>query len=221
MSFDEHVLLQYYPLLLDGLATTLLAIGLSLLIGIGLGLLAALGSLSKDRFVYLLARGYVNLFRVVPEIVLLFWMFYALPPILEVRLSPLESGVLALSVVAGAFLAEIFRAGILAVPRGQIEAAHPLGIPVYHRWRRVILPQAIRRMMPAFVNYTTELLKHSALLASIGVTELTYRAYTVSSQTFKHLEFFTSIAVAYFLVIFPLSLYVRRSEARLLRRTGQ
>ena len=221
MEFDHFVLLRYYPILLEGLLMTVIAIGISLGIGIVLGLLACLGSLLGRGTAHHVARAYVHLFRATPELVLIFWVYFCLPPILDIRLSALASGVLALSVVTGAYLAEIFRAGVLAVPRGQVEAAHALAIPGYYRWRHVILPQAVRRMMPAFVNYFTELLKHTTLLAGIGVTELTYQAYTLGAQTFRYLEFLTAIAIAYFLVIFPMSLYVRRTEVKLVERTGQ
>ena len=221
MEFDHFVLLRYYPILLEGLLTTVVAIAISLGIGIVLGLLACLGSLLGRGTAHHVARAYVHLFRATPELVLIFWVYFCLPPILDIRLSALASGVLALSVVTGAYLAEIFRAGVLAVPHGQVEAAHSLAIPGYYRWRHVILPQAVRRMMPAFVNYFTELLKHTTLLAGIGVTELTYQAYTLGAQTFRYLEFLTAIAIAYFLVIFPMSLYVRRTEVKLVERTGQ
>ena len=221
MDFDYFVLQRYYPLLLEGLLMTIVAIGISLGIGIVLGLVACLGSLLGPGTAHMVSRAYVHLFRATPELVLIFWVYYCLPPILDIRLSALASGVLALSVVTGAYLAEIFRAGVLAVPRGQVEAAYALGIPGYYRWRHVILPQAVRRMMPAFVNYLTELLKHTTLLAGIGVTELTYQAYTLGAQTFHFLEFLSAIAVAYFVVILPLSLYVRRAEVRLVQRTGQ
>ena len=165
MEFEFRVLVEHYPTLARGLLGTLEAIALSLFIGILLGLIFCIGSLSDSRPVYRLSRAYIDFFRVTPEITLIFWVYFCLPPILDVTLSALASGVLALSLVTGAFLAEIFRAGILAIPRGQVEAALALGIPAFHRWRRIIIPPAVRRMMPAFVNYFTELLKHSTLLS--------------------------------------------------------
>ena len=221
MEFEFRVLVEHYPTLARGLLGTLEAIALSLFIGILLGLIFCIGSLSDSRPVYRLSRAYIDFFRVTPEITLIFWVYFCLPPILDVTLSALASGVLALSLVTGAFLAEIFRAGILAIPRGQVEAALALGIPAFHRWRRIIIPPAVRRMMPAFVNYFTELLKHSTLLSGIGVAELTYQAFAVGSETYRYLEALSAIAIAYFIVIFPLSLYVRRSERARLRRTGQ
>lgn len=221
MDFDVHVLKQYGPALVGGFLTTLWVVAASLLLAIVLGLLGCLGSLTRQGPVYRVSRWYVDFFRVVPDVVLIFWVYFCLPPIFGLRLSAATSGVVALALGTGAFLAEVFRAGVLAVPRGQLEAALALGIPTIERWRQIILPQAVRRMMPAFVNTVTDLLKHSSLLAGITVGEMTYVAYTIGAQTFRYVETLTAVAVAYFVVIFPLSLYVRRAEAHALRRTGQ
>ena len=118
--------------------------------------------------------------------------------------------------MAGAFLGEIFRAGVNAMPVGQIEAANALGLGFIARWYKIILPQALRTVLPAIVNFITELLKMTSLLAAITVGELAYQAYILGSQTFKYNEFFTSVAIAYFLMIFPVSLLARRLE-----RTGE
>lgn len=220
MEFDHHVLVRYYPLLVDGMWVTLSVVATALGIGIVLGLIACIGSLRRFGVVYRVSRAYVNFFRTTPEMALIFWVYFCLPPILDVRMSGITAGTLALSLVAGAFLAEIFRAGVQAIPRGQIEAAEALAIPTYHRWRKIIMPQAVRRMMPAFINYLTELLKTSTLLAAIAVSELAYQAYTLGAQTYRYVEFLSAIAVVFFLIIFPISLYARRAEARLVQRTG-
>jgi len=221
VEFDVHVLRQYAPALLAGFVTTLGVVVASLLLAVVLGLLACLGSLRGHGAVFRVSRWYVDFFRVVPDVVLIFWVYFCLPPVFGLRLSATTSGVLALALGTGAFLAEVFRAGVLAIPRGQIEAALALGIPAVERWRQVILPQAVRRMMPAFVNTVTDLLKHSSLLAGITVGEMTYVAYTIGAQTFRYVEPLTAVAIAYFAVIFPLSLYVRRAEGHAVRRTGQ
>jgi His/Glu/Gln/Arg/opine family amino acid ABC transporter permease subunit len=221
MSFDHHVILRYWPQLLEGVAITLLALALALAFAVALGLAACIGSLARAPLIHRVSRGYVHLLRVVPDVVLIFWIYFCLPPLFDLRLPALTSGVLALSLTSGAYFAEIFRAGILAVPHGQLEAALALGLPAWIRWRSVVLPQAVRRMMPAFVNHFTELLKHTSLLAGISAGELTYRAYTLGAQTFRYLEFLTCIAVAYFVIVFPLSLWARHAEVRLRRRTGQ
>jgi polar amino acid transport system permease protein len=221
MDFDYHLIAQHLPELLSGLAVTLAAVALSLAIAIVIGLLTCIGNIAEDGALSRLCRAYVDLFRVIPDIVLVFWVYFCLPPLLGLRLSALSCGVIALSLGTGAYLSEVFRAGILAVPRGQVEAAASLALPGYCVWSRIILPQAVRRMMPTFVNTLTELLKHTTLLSGIGVAELTYQAYTLGAQTFRYVEFLTAVAVAYFIVIFPLSLYARLAEARLRQRTGQ
>lgn len=221
MDFDLNTLERNYPLLLDGLVMTVTISAISLGFGIVLGLIACLGKLSETGWQYRIAVAFIDFFRTIPEVVLIFWVYFVLPLLLDVRLSAEASGVLALSLFSAAFLAEIFRAGVLAVPRGQVEAAEALGIPEFHKWKSVILPQAVRRMMPSFVNFLTELLKASSLLSAIGVAEMVYQASTLGAEKFRYMEFLSAIAVLYFAVIFPLSLYARRAEGRLVRRTGQ
>jgi ABC-type amino acid transport system permease subunit len=166
------------------------------------------------------ARAYLAFFRTTPELVLIFWAYFCLPPIFGLRLSAPVSGIVALSLVCGAYMAEIFRAGIEAVPRGQVEAACSLGLSSLAIWVTILLPQAVRRMMPAFLNYLTELLKNSTLLAGIGVAELAYQAYTLGAMTYRYMELLTSIAVIFFIVILPLSLAARGVESWMARRTG-
>jgi ABC-type amino acid transport system permease subunit len=139
---------------------------------------------------------------------------------LNVRMSSMMTGTLALALVAGAFLSEIFRAGIEAIERGQIEAARALGIPIFYRWRRILLPQALRRMMPALINYFTELLKLTTLLSAIAVQELAYKAYSLGAQTYRYVEMLSAVAVIYFLLILPISLLARYSEKVMLRKKG-
>ena len=212
MYFDVHTLLQYLPDLLSGVKLTVIALVLCFAFSAALGLAACFGSLSEGVLARALARGYVNTFRVVPDIVLIFWIYYCLTPILAIKLPTFTAGVIALSLTSGAFMAESFRAGIQAVPRGQVEAALALGLSFYPRWRLIILPPAIRWMMPPLINNFTDLLKHTTLLAGIGVAELTYEAYTLGASTFRYLEFLSAVAIAYFLIIFPLSLFARIAE---------
>jgi His/Glu/Gln/Arg/opine family amino acid ABC transporter permease subunit len=221
MAFNFNALIQYYPEVLQGLHATLYIVAISLAIGIVVGLVACVGKLSGSGIGCHFWSTFIDIFRTVPEFVLIFWVYYCLPLLFDVGMSATVSGVVALSLLSSAVLAEVFRAGILAVPRSQLEAAAALAIPTYHKWRYIILPQAVRRMMPAFMNFLTELLKASALLSAIGVPELLYKARNLGDQTFRHLEFFTLAAVLYFVVIFPLSMYARRAELRLSKRTGQ
>jgi ABC-type amino acid transport system permease subunit len=146
--------------------------------------------------------------------VLIFWSYFCIPLIFHIRVSGLLVGSVVLGLVAAAYFAEIFRAGIEGVSRGQIEAARSLGLRGFPQWRYVILPQALRLMIPPLVNYFTELIKNTTLLAGIGVAELSLEAYLLGGQTYRYVEFLSAIALVYFAVIFPVSLWSRRLEAK-------
>ena len=221
MEFDLHTLLRYQNVIWYGLWITVVVSVVSLGIGAAIGLLACIGKLTERGVGYHMASGFIDFFRTVPEVVIIFWVYYCLPILMGITISAEACGIIALSLFAGAFLAEIFRAGVLAVPHGQVEASHALGIPTYHMWRKIILPVAVRRMVPAFMNFLTDLVKASALLSAIGISELFYQASVLGNTTYRHMEFFTAIAVLYFAIIFPISVYARRAERRLVARTGQ
>ena len=221
MDFDLHTLMRHQNVLWYGLWMTVLMSVTSLVIGIAIGLVACIGRLTEKGIGYRLASGFIDFFRTIPEVVIIFWMYSCLPIVINFTLSSEACGILALSLFAGAFLAEIFRAGILAVPHGQVEAAYALGIPIFHIWRKIMLPVGVRRMVPAFMNFLTDLVKASALLSAIGIGELFYQASVLGNTTYRHMEFFTAIAVLYFAIIFPLSVYARHLERRLVARTGQ
>jgi His/Glu/Gln/Arg/opine family amino acid ABC transporter permease subunit len=163
MSYDWTVVSGNSSLLASGLAVSLAITVLSLVAGALLGLAVCAVRLSRFRFARMVATGYINFFRIVPEMVLIFWAYFCLPPIFDLRLSAWLSGTLALALVAAAYLAEIYRAGIEAVPKGQVDAARALGLGMLPLWFLVLLPQAVRRMTPAFLNYSTEVLKNSTL----------------------------------------------------------
>ena len=220
MNFNTHVIQRYYPLLLEALWVTTWICGISLAIGIVLGLFACIGKLSRKGIGYYISSSFIDFFRTIPEVVIIFWAYFCLPLLFNIKMSGLVCGVIALSVFAGAFLAEIFRAGVLAVPKGQVEAAYALGIPNYFVWRHAILPPAIHRMMPAFVNFLTELIKASSLLSAIGIGELFYRASILGGETYRYMELLSAVAVLYFLLIFPLSMIARITELRRVQRTG-
>ena len=218
MDFDWRVITSNLPLLAQGLAVTLVIAGVALAAGAVLGLAVCAARLQRWRLPRLLARGYIAVFRITPELVLIFWVYFCFPPIFDLRLSAWTSGTLALTLVAAAYMAEIYRAGIESVPVGQVEAAQSLGLPTWVIWLRILLPQAVRRMMPAFINYLTELLKNSTLLAGIGVAELAYQAYTLGAQTYRYMELLSAVAVAFFVVIFPISLLARGHGGALAKR---
>jgi His/Glu/Gln/Arg/opine family amino acid ABC transporter permease subunit len=220
VSFDWTVVFNNQSLLLTGLAISLAITAVVLAFGMVLGLALCAARLSGWRPAVAIAKGYITFFRITPEIVLIFWVYFCLPPLFDLRLSAWTSGTLALGLVAAAYLAEIYRAGIEAVPRGQVEAAKALGLGVVPLWLKVLLPQAIRRMTPAFLNYLTEILKNSTLLAGVGVAELAYQAYTLGAMTYRYLELFTVVGVLFFAFIFPISMAMRLREKSLVERRG-
>ena len=212
MNFDWGILWDNIDILLFGAWNTASVMFLSLLFGSLIGGLVCAGNLQTRKLFRIPTRIYTHVFRTLPEMALIFWVYLALPLILGVRMTAFSAGTLALSLVVGAFMGEIFRAGVVALPKGQIEAARALGLGFVARWYKVILPQAIRLVLPAIVNFITELLKLTSLLAAISVGELAYQANVLGGQTFKYNEFFTSVAIAYFCMIFPFTLLARRLE---------
>jgi His/Glu/Gln/Arg/opine family amino acid ABC transporter permease subunit len=219
MHFDTHTIIRHLPELLQGVQLTMLLVLTSLAIGVVVGLVACLGKLLERGLLCWIASVYVMVMRGIPEMVVMFWIYYCGPLILNTRLSSFSAATASMSLYAGAFLAEIFRAGILAVPRGQGEAARALAIPELSLWAEVILPQALRMMIPAFIGVVTLVVKISGLASAIGVGELVYEASIVSGQTYRHFELFTAVAIFYFMLIFPLSLLAQSYERKLARKT--
>ena len=214
MEFETAIIFDNLDAILLGLKWTLIMVVGSLVLGIVLGLAACFAKLMAKGPLHWLAVGYIELYRTLPEMVNLFWIYYCLPLILGIRMSSVTVGLIAQTLLAGAFLAEIFRAGINAVPAGQIEAAYASGIPRIWIWRAIVLPQAVRIMMPAFITFLSDLFKVSGLLAAISVTELVYQATILSNVAWKHFEFFTVVGLLYFVIIAPLSLTAQHLERK-------
>jgi His/Glu/Gln/Arg/opine family amino acid ABC transporter permease subunit len=220
MELNFDIVWSNLPALLDGVRITGAAFALSLAIGLPLGMLLCGLRLRRRGWLAGLATGYVTTFRTIPELVLIFWMFYCLPPLLDFRVSGLLSGSVALGLVAGAYLCEIFRGGVQSIDPGQWEASRALALPRWVTWTRIVVPQAARLSIPPFINYMTELLKGTTLLATIGVADLAFKAYTLGAQTFRYFEFLTAIALLYFVVIFPVARLAEHVERRLARSAG-
>ncbi|HZS82939.1 MAG TPA: amino acid ABC transporter permease [Stellaceae bacterium] len=218
MHFDTSVIAQNLPLLARGLELTLLLVAASLILGTAFGALACVGKLLGRGLLYWIAVGYIALLRGVPELIVMFWIYYCGPLLLGARLSSFAAALAAMSLYAGAYLAEIFRAGVLAVPRGHVEAARALGLAEPFVWLDIILPQALRTMIPAFIGVVTIIVKVSGLASAIGVAELVYEATIVSGQSYRYFELFTAVGACYFALIFPLSLLAQRYEAARARR---
>lgn len=202
-------------LLLTGLGHTLSVTGAALAFGIPLGLLLALMRLSARPALRWPAGFVIEFFRTTPPLVQLFWFFFALPILVHVEMTPYLAAVLTFSIQSSAFFAEVFRAGIVSVERGQWEAARALGMDRRQTLVRIVLPQAVKRMIPAFLERAIELLKTTTLVATISYADLLFQANEVAQKTFRPLEVFTVAALIYFVVIFAASLVVHRVERRL------
>jgi polar amino acid transport system permease protein len=179
-----------------------------------LAFLAGFGRLSKHRALRILAATYVEVFRGTSLLVQLFWIYFALP-ILGLSLPPLIAGVLALGLNAGAYGSEVVRSAILAVDTGQTEAGIALNFTPWQRMLRIILPQAFVMMLPAFGNLQIELLKGTALVSLITLSDLTYQAMILNASTLKTTEIFSLLLIMYFLIAWPLTRGVRWLEQRL------
>ena len=190
---------------------SLCAICLSVLLGAAI----AMAGLSKRRYLNRVNRVYVELFRSVPLLVLLLWVFYGLPVIIGLQLSVFATGVLSLALSDSAFEAEVFRAGIQSVPKGQIEAAKSLGLSWAQQMRLVVLPQAIKVILPALGNQFVYVLKMSSLVSVIGLQELTRRANELNVSEYRPLEIYTLLVLEYLILILIVSYLVRRLERRL------
>lgn len=215
MEFNLFVIQKNWQLLADGALMTAIICAASLALGIVLGLVLCLGKMRRRGIFYRLSVIVIDTFRTLPELVPIFWIYSAGPLIFDFRVTAEGAGIIALTLYSGAFLAEIFRAGLEAVPKGQYEAANSLGIPKHWVFITVIAPQATRMMTPPFINFICDLVKVSSLLSAIGITELAYHASIISGETFRYLEIFTLAGVFYFLIIFPLSLFARIRERQL------
>jgi len=193
---------------------SLCAIVLSVLIGA----LMALAALSKRKGLQTLARFYVEIFRAIPLLVLLLWVFYGLPVVLGLQLGVFVAGVLSLALSDSAFEAEVFRAGIQSVPKGQVEAAKSLGLSWIQQMRFIVAPQAIKVILPALGNQFIYVVKMSSLISVIGLPELTRRANELNVNEYRPLEIYSFLVIEYLLLILCISWLVRKLEVKLARQ---
>lgn len=194
---------------------TLLLSTVAIVFSVILGALVSLAGLSGWTLLRGFNRAYVEFFRSVPMLVMILWVYYGLPVILGVSLSPLMAGILAMIACDSAFEAEIFRAGIQSINKGQTEASDSLGLSYIDRMRFVILPQAIRRILPPLGNQFIYMLKMSSLVSVIGLMELTRRANELTVVEYRTLEIYTILLLEYLILILVASHLVRRLERRM------
>ena len=201
--------------LLSGLTTTIYISVVSIIISMLLGLIVAIPSLAKNKFLTYINIGYVEIIRAVPLLVLILWIYYGLPIMTGISFSPFVSGIIALAISESAFQAEIFRTGINSIKKAQWEAGSSLGLNFFKRLRLVILPQAIKNILPAIGNQFVYVLKMSSLVSIIGIGDLTRKANELVVTTYRPLEIYTFLILEYLLLILIVSFFVRKLEKNL------
>ena len=201
--------------LISGITTTIYISIVSIVLAMIIGLVVALPSLSDNKFLSYFNIAYVELVRAIPLLVLILWIYYGLPIISGISFSPFVSGIIALTISESAFQAEIFRAGINSIHRGQHEVAGSLGMDFWKKMRLVILPQAIKVVLPALGNQFVYVLKMSSLVSIIGIGDLTRKANELVVTTYRPLEIYTFLILEYLVLILIVSYFVRKLENKL------
>ncbi len=212
------VIWDVLPNLLDGLKTSVSITLLVIVISAVAAVPVALARMAEFDLIRWIAQAYIELFRCTPILVQLFWMFYALPMLLDIRLSGFIAAVIAISANLTAQVAEVYRAGFQSIPVEQLEAAKVLQVPRSHQVVWIIVPQTLRQQLPALLSIAINGFKDTALVSVIGVVDLMFAANTAATQTYRSLEILTGAALLYFVVAFPVSLFVSYLERRAKQR---
>ena len=217
-TFRWEVISHNIEFLLGGLQLTLLISATTLVLAMIGGLILAGLDLSKHWPLRVIGISIGEIVRNTPVLVQLLWVYYVLPIVLNINLSAFMTLVVGLSIYASSFIGEVYRAGIQAVPRGHREAAAVLGLSQFATFRRIVLPQATRMVLPPLAANFVQLIKYSSFGSVISVGEITRRGTELSASTFRPLEIFTFVALVYFLICWPLAMAIRIWERRLTGR---
>jgi polar amino acid transport system permease protein len=210
---------ELLPAIARGVGLTLYVTGASLVIGGVIGLVLVGAARSPSALVRGIATLYINVVRVIPPITWLFLIYFGLPQF-ALRLSTIQAAIIGFSIIASAFMAEIYRSGLLSIPEGQREAAHALGLSAVTTVRHIITPQAFRVALPAIATYGIGLLKDSALASTIGVREITYYAQQSAKQTHEGLFSFVVAGALYILISLVVALVSRQVDLGLRKKIG-
>jgi len=202
-NFDLSFLLKYIPVLFIGLKMTLLVSVLATLLGIGIGLIGGLGRISKIFIIRTIFSLYVQIVRGIPLLVFLMFIYFGLGSIINIH--PLTAAIGGLGIFSGAYIAEIVRGGIESVPKGQWEAAQAIGLNYLQQMRLIILPQALRAVLPALAGQFIILIKDSSLVSAISIVELTLISNNLVVRTFRPFEIWTLTALFYLTLTYTLS----------------
>ncbi|MBE6102457.1 MAG: amino acid ABC transporter permease [Selenomonas ruminantium] len=214
MSFNFDLVVNSFPLLLLGAGVTIKITAMSVAVGVIIGLFVGIARICRIKPLEWLAAVYVDFFRGTPLLVQIFLVYFALPVITGQRIDPYIAAIGACGINSGAYVAEIFRAGIQSIDNGQMEAGRSLGMTWVQTMRYIIVPQAFKRVIPPLGNEFIALLKDSSLVSVIGFEELTRRGQLIIAKTYGSLEIWISVAIVYLVMTLTISRFVAYLEKR-------
>ncbi|MCY3983930.1 MAG: amino acid ABC transporter permease [Roseovarius sp.] len=214
-DWDFSYVFKNQGILWEGFVGTIQIATASLFLGLVVGLFLASLRMSKYRLLSIPATCLIEFLRMTPLMVQIFWVFFALPILIDVRLDPFAAGLIAFSMQSGSFFAEVFRGGIQSIDRSQWEGAKSLGMTNLKMMRRIILPQAVRRMIPPLMERSFELIKGTTQMAAISYSDLLYNAMVLSSQLYRPVEIMTFTALFYLCFLTLISFGMRTIETRI------
>ena len=217
-QWDFSTIIAYKALLLVGLQNTVILGVTCLVLGLFFGIFVGAARYSRNPVFYWPSTAFVEVFRNTPVLVQIIWFFFAFPIISPFEINAFTAAALGLTLNTTAFSSEIYRAGIQSIDRGQWEAAKALGMGYIGQMRRIIMPQAVKRMIPAFMNRAVELMKMTSLASVIAYGELMHQAKTISTIAFNPIEMYSAVALLFFALIYPAALLVQRFEQRMAAR---
>jgi polar amino acid transport system permease protein len=217
MKWDFASVFSNTDALLAGAAGTLRIFAICLVVGLSLGLVVGLARYSRRRLFYIPASVFMEFFRNTPVLVQILWFYFAFPMISPFEISPLMAAALGISLNSAAFSAEIYRGGIQSIDSGQWEGARALGMTYAQAMRRVILPQAMRRMLPPLTNRGIEIFKMSTLASVVAYVELLQQGKLIASLNYNPIEAYTVVALIFFVLLYPLVQATYALERRLRR----
>lgn len=214
MGFDSSLIIQSLPTLLIGAGLTIKITAISVALGVAIGLIVGVARISENKPLRALAICYIDFLRGTPLLVQIFLIYFALPALIGQRVDPFFAAIAACSINSGAYVAEIFRSGIQSIDKGQMEAGRSLGLSWGQTMRYVVLPQAIKRVIPQVGNEFIALLKDSSLVSVIGFEELTRSGQLIIARTYASLEIWPCVAVIYLIMTLAISRFVAFLERR-------
>jgi len=215
ISPSNKIGLSNIEFLLGGLKFTITVSLIAMFFAILLGLIISIAGTTKSKTLNIINVSYTEIIRAIPVLVMILWVYYGLPVLLNLNFSAFAAGIIALSICESPFISEIFRSGIQAVPKGQKEAGTSLGLSFFQKFYLITLPQAIRIILPALGNQFVYMLKMSSLVSIIGLNELTRKANELVVSQYRPLEIYTFLVLEYLVLILIVSYFVRKLEKKL------